>query len=142
MLLTFKKITMLTILNFPLRNNIEYQRAFVEYEIMMHSTKEPETKELKQLEERIRNYESETGHSSEGINHGEILFYLIRKFDLNQRELATILDVSQPLVNRILNDNVTISRKMARKLSEHFHIGRSLFEMESVDKPKIKRERF
>lgn len=110
-----------------IKNHTDYERLFVEYEILLHSLDEVPQKKLHDIEVIIQEYESNMNVSSTGIQHSSLLDILLMRSELTQSGLAEALDVSQPLINRILRGNVKISKKLAKKLAVYFRLDIRLF---------------
>lgn len=111
-----------------IKNLTDYQKHFVEYEILLHSLGEVNPKELINLETKIQHFESSMNITPNQISHSLLLNILLDKSKMTQSALAEALDVSQPLINRILRGNVLISKKLGKKLAKHFNLDLKLFE--------------
>lgn len=110
-----------------IKSQTDYNKLFVEYEILLHSLDEVSPKKMQDLENKIQDYELSMNITPNGINHSCLLSLLLEKSQMTQSGLATALDVSQPLINRILKGNVKISKKLAKKLANYFHLDIKLF---------------
>ncbi|MCB0647825.1 MAG: helix-turn-helix transcriptional regulator [Saprospiraceae bacterium] len=110
-----------------IKNQTDYERLFVEYEILLHSLDPVPDKILLDIENKIQEYESTMNITPTGIEHACLMSLLLEKSHLTQSGLADALDVSQPLINRILKGNVKISKKLARKLAAYFRLDLKLF---------------
>ncbi|MFZ1791297.1 MAG: helix-turn-helix transcriptional regulator [Saprospiraceae bacterium] len=111
-----------------IKSSTDYQKDFVEYEILLHTLGGVNPKELTNLENRIQEYESSMNITPNQISHSLLLNILLEKSKMTQSGLAEALDVSQPLINRILKGNVLISKKLGKKLAKHFNLDIKLFE--------------
>lgn len=107
----------------------QYRLACLQYEVAVHSAGTKNNgAEIEWLEGLISNYELMNNVSPEPIKHSEMLNFFFEKSNMTQANFAKMLDVSQPLINRILNDDVKISRKLASRMSECFGVSEELFQ--------------
>lgn len=106
----------------------EYHKLFIKYEVLVNSTVALDNDKIEELESLIGEYEEATNITPKTIEHNELLYYFLDESGMTQCEFANRLGVSQPLINRILNDDIQISKKLAFKLSEEFKVNRLIFQ--------------
>jgi plasmid maintenance system antidote protein VapI len=110
-----------------LKTDEQFQEACLHYEVLLHTIGQPSYEVISRLETLINEYELTNNCTPESIEHSHLMNYFLKKSNLTQQELAEKLDVSQPLINRILHDGIKISRKLAHKIAEEFSVTLDLF---------------
>lgn len=97
-----------------------YEKALEE--LLSDDPDNPEIlREIELLTLLLKTYEVETGIvSSKEMNGLEAIQYIMDSEELNGASLAKKLDVSRAYISDILNSKRSISKEMARKISQRF----------------------
>lgn len=98
----------------------EYEKTLEE--LLPHGPNDQETlREIELLTLLLKTYEAKTGIvSSKEMNGLEAIQYIMDSEELNGAALAKKLDVSRAYISDILNSKRSISKEMARKISQLF----------------------
>ena len=105
-----------------------FNRACIMYEILLHhKNSDHYSKVITNLETQIHKFESLFNVEPPMVNDGDILKFIYENEGITQYQLSEKLSVSQPLINRILKQNIKISKKLADKLSELYDLRISVF---------------
>lgn len=114
--------------NIKVNDEQSFRKACIMYEILLHHKKsEYYSKIISNLELQIHKFESNFNVEPPLVNDGDILQFIYENEGITQYQLSEKLTVSQPLINRILKQNIRISKNLADKLSELYDFKMSLF---------------
>jgi hypothetical protein len=114
--------------NIKVNDEVSFHKACIMYEILLHyNNNDGYSKIISSLESQIHKFESNFNVEPPLVSDGDILQFIYENEGITQYELSEKLDVSQPLINRILKQKIKISRNLADKLTELYDIKMSLF---------------